>query len=111
MEINYTISKNFLGDTIPYSADLLMFLRGYESKFPGLTKLHVELKELPYYQIGYDKTAAIRFLDENKQLEIKLSFHHYYDRNGQKTGSPSVWQVYDQIKLILNRAIDEYTKL
>lgn len=109
MKITYSLSSNFLGDNIRYSADLLKELKDHQSKFPGLEELHVELIELPYHKIGDDNTKSITFLNDNKKLELRLTFHRYYDRNMKVTGVPSPLDVYQRIRFMLNKAATEYT--
>ncbi|EHQ24266.1 hypothetical protein [Mucilaginibacter paludis] len=111
MEIHCHLSKNFLGDTILYSADLLQQLREFESKFPGLAELDVDLKEIAYQATNHNSTTPIQFLNNNRRLEIKLTFHSYFDPKGKPYDKPSVWMVYNQLRFILNKAADEYKAL
>lgn len=97
-----------MGDTIKYSANLLGHLKKYESQFIGLQKLSVELIELSYFNIPLDNTKAINFGEDNKALEIKLTFHQSFDPKGNPYSSPSPFEVYEELRFTLDKAVKEY---
>lgn len=106
MEITYS-TTGFLKDAA-YTADLLQLLRSYESKFPGLNSLHLEVKELPYYAIDGHRQEPFDFLADEKRLVIRLTQQKSYDRAGKATGLPSPFMVYSDIRFMLDKAVKQF---
>ena len=105
MEIHYSTS-GFLEDA-SYTADLLAFLKKYEAKFIGLEELKVELREIHPSLAGRNKNHT-QFSIDKKKLTISLEYFQYRNEKGKITGKPNPYDVYQTLKFVLDKAVDEY---
>jgi len=104
--INYKTS-GFLKDA-KYTADLYQFLCEYKDKFEAAESLNVYLDEIQPSQAEYLKEEPIHISEDGTTLTIKLQFFKYKDNRGRITGKPEPFEMYQQLKFILDKAVKEY---
>jgi len=107
MEITYSPLTGFLRDA-SYSANLHDIGKEFENKFGELEALHIELKEVHPESVENQREEPFKFSADKKKCTIKLLFIQYRDTKGKITGKPLPYEVFQQLRFVLNRAVKEY---
>ncbi len=84
-------------------------LKEYKDKFSGAEKLYVTLHERHYYELSRPSTKkTIEISQDKKSVKINLESSKYYDKSGKVTGQPTYQSVFDSLKFVLDKAVEEY---
>lgn len=102
-------TSGFLND-VSYTANLLQLLTEYKEKFGLAVSLEVYLDEIHYSMLQFDREAPIKFLDAGNKVIIKYSDSKRYDNNGNVIGVKTPFEVFNGLRFILDKAIDEYAE-
>lgn len=101
-------------DDDTFSFNIRGILKEYKDKFPGAEKLYVTFHERHYLELSRPSTKkTIEISSDKYSIIINLEKSKYYDIKGNVTGQPTYQSVFDSLKFVLDKAVEEYnaTKL
>lgn len=99
-------TSGFLKDA-SYTFELKSLLEGYKDSFPGAESLMLNLDEI---LVGTSSKKSRVFSEDGKHIEINITEWRERDKRGKFKDAPDANSVYNGIKFVLNKAVEEYAE-
>lgn len=107
-KLNWNAS-GFLNEA-PYRMHFKSILDEYVDKFGDAETIEVSLREIPYTMLGYPPTDAIIISEDGRSVIINFTDFKFYDKNGKVKSLPSPESVFNNLRGLMNSAVNKYSK-
>jgi hypothetical protein len=109
MEEPHHYLTGFLRDAA-YMAHMQTVLRPYKDRFGDATTLTVHIDEIQRGMLSFEQKPAVQISEDGKAIVIKQTASQYYDSKGKPKGKPTPFEIFESLRSLLNKAVEEYAQ-